>query len=91
MSPEETEARFTALALLYGAPPFNWIWDITITKWATPLGMTDALIKVFGAETVKRVGTARLTYDFAVWYHTCDDGHGGKMLTREAIRPMKEI
>lgn len=89
-TPAEREAQWTALALLYGAPPFSWIWEppTTLRPSLHPV-FVAAVEKVFGFEQCARVGWSRLAYDYAVWYHTCDDGHGGKAFTREVLAAMR--
>ena len=71
------DMKWTAVALLYGAPPKQFHARYPLTEFRI------ALEKVFDPEEVKRVGLRRMAMDYAEWYAhnedharqgACDDG-----------------
>lgn len=65
MSAADTDTKFTALALIYGPPRFEWLWP---SHPVIPLAFRMALEKVFDPNEVQRVGLRRMAHDYAEWY-----------------------
>ena len=65
MSAADTDTKFTALALIYGPPRFEWLWPLPSV---VPLAFRMALEKVFDPNEVQRVGLHRMAQDYAEWY-----------------------
>jgi hypothetical protein len=66
VSAADTDTKFTALALIYGPPRFEWLWP---THPVIPLAFRMALEKFFEPEEVQRVGLRRMAHDYAEWYY----------------------